>query len=180
MASDEPARMNSLQTLGGLLVFGGLALDAIGVVWLAVSFVRRNLQADGLVLGLGLLAVVTLPVLGGGVYLLWKGRREARENEVMAKQRRLLDVVQARGQVSLPDLVIELKSSRDQVQSWLYGLVGMGLFSGYINWDEGVLYSAQASQLRGMERCKHCGGELKLAGKGVVRCPYCGTEYFLP
>lgn len=174
--------MSSLQTIGGLLIFGALAIDAIGLGWLVVNLgnADRNLQAGGFVLGLGLLAIVTLPALGGGVYLVWKGRREAREGEVMARQRKLLDIVQTRGQVALPDLVLELKSNRDQVQSWIYSLVGMGLFSGYINWDDGVLYSSQASQLRGLERCRHCGGAVKLAGKGVVRCPYCGTEYFLP
>jgi predicted RNA-binding Zn-ribbon protein involved in translation (DUF1610 family) len=41
------------------------------------------------------------------------------------------------------------------------------------------LYSSDASNLRGLEKCKNCGGEIKLAGKGVVVCPFCGTEYFL-
>ena len=27
--------------------------------------------------------------------------------------------------------------------------------------------------------CEVCGGQLELAGPGVIRCPYCGTEYFL-
>jgi tRNA(Ile2) C34 agmatinyltransferase TiaS len=43
-----------------------------------------------------------------------------------------------------------------------------------------VLYSAEVSALRGTTRCKHCGGEVTLAGKGVIKCPFCGTEYFLP
>jgi hypothetical protein len=59
-------------------------------------------------------------------------------------------------------------------------LVGLGVFTGYINWDDGVLFSAQASQLRDLTQCKKCGGAVKLVGKGVVKCPYCGTEYFLP
>jgi tRNA(Ile2) C34 agmatinyltransferase TiaS len=56
----------------------------------------------------------------------------------------------------------------------------MGVFSGYVNWDEGTLYSEQASELRNMTQCKNCGGNLTLAGKGVIKCPFCGTEYFLP
>jgi len=72
-----------------------------------------------------------------------------------------------------------LHSSRDEVQSMLYELVNMGLYSGYINWKEGTLYSSEASELRNLDRCKNCGGKLELAGKGVIRCPYCGTEYFL-
>jgi tRNA(Ile2) C34 agmatinyltransferase TiaS len=66
------------------------------------------------------------------------------------------------------------------VQNQVHALVGMGVFSGYVNWDDGVLYSAEAANLRDLERCKYCGGELKLVGKGVISCPFCGTEYFLP
>ena len=55
----------------------------------------------------------------------------------------------------------------------------MGLFSGYINWDEGMLYSVEARNLRELENCRVCQGKLELAGKGVVQCPYCDTEYFL-
>jgi len=75
-------------------------------------------------------------------------------------------------------VAIEMNASRDEVKAWLYDLVGKGLFSGYVNWDEGVLYSRQASQLK-TNRCPKCGGEVKLAGKGVVTCPFCGTEIFL-
>ena len=88
-------------------------------------------------------------------------------------------MVKTRGQAPIADLVFELKSTRDEVQGWIHDLVGLGIFSGYVNWDEGILYSIEASQLRDLTRCKHCGGEVQLAGKGVVRCAYCGTEYFL-
>jgi hypothetical protein len=88
-------------------------------------------------------------------------------------------MVKTRGQIAISDLVIELNSSREIVQQNLYQLVGMGLFSGYVNWDEGMLYSRQATELHQLNKCEHCGGELELAGKGVIRCPFCGTEYFL-
>jgi DNA-directed RNA polymerase subunit RPC12/RpoP len=28
-------------------------------------------------------------------------------------------------------------------------------------------------------KCPNCGGELTLAGKGVIKCPFCGSEVFL-
>ena len=95
------------------------------------------------------------------------------------QQRLLLNIVQTRGQVAISDVVLEMQSTRDAVQQMLYDLVGKGLFSGYVVWDEGMLYSAQASKLRELSRCLNCNGELELGGKGVIRCPYCGTEYFL-
>jgi hypothetical protein len=113
------------------------------------------------------------------VFLLVRSRREAVEEAERASLRRILDLVKSRGQIPVSDIVLELRSSREKVQRQVHALVGMGLFSGYINWDDGVLFSAEAAGLRTLDRCKYCGGELKLGGKGVVVCPYCGAEYFL-
>jgi hypothetical protein len=72
-----------------------------------------------------------------------------------------------------------MHSSVDSVKDMIYQLVGLQVFSGYINWEKGVLYSSDASKLRELSKCKNCGGEIKLVGKGVVTCKFCGTEYFL-
>jgi hypothetical protein len=172
--------VNSGRIVGILLIIAGIALGVIGVGWLVASVVAGNLQITGAVLGGALLALPILLLLGAGVFLLVRSGREAvvdAEREVL---RRILDMVQSKGQVPISDLVIEFKSTRDQVQNQVHSLVGMGVFSGYVNWEEGVLYSAEAANLRDLDRCKHCGGELKLVGKGVISCPFCGTEYFLP
>ena len=92
---------------------------------------------------------------------------------------KLLGMVKAQGQVEIARAALELGLSRDQVKEMIYDLVHKGFFSGYINWEEGVLYSQEASKLKAGARCPNCGGQLELAGKGVVRCPYCGTEIFL-
>ena len=104
---------------------------------------------------------------------------QAQEIEDRQEMRKILDMVKSRGQLPVSELVIELGASRDEVHEMIHALVGMGVFSGYINWEEGTLYSEDAAGLRDLERCKYCGGELELAGKGVVTCPYCGTEYYL-
>jgi DNA-directed RNA polymerase subunit RPC12/RpoP len=86
-------------------------------------------------------------------------------------------MVLARGQVRVAEVALELNATRDQVKDYIYDLVGKGLFTGYINWNDGVLYAKEASEMR--RKCPNCGGELELAGKGVFECPYCGTEIFL-
>jgi len=98
----------------------------------------------------------------------------------MQKQRQLLDIIKSRGQVSVPDLAMEMQVNADTVKNLVHQLVGLQVFSGYVNWQEGMLYSSDASKLRELDKCKNCGGEINLAGKGVVVCKYCGTEYFLP
>lgn len=169
------------RTLGIILIIGGLVVGAIVVALMLVYRNEGSLSSGAATLGitLGLLAL-SLPQLGFGAYLLMRGQQEAAVAETAGKQRQLLGMVKARGQVQIADLAIELRTSRDELQKMIYELVNMGLYSGYINWAEGTLYSSQASELRQLDRCKNCSGQLELAGKGVIRCPYCGTEYFLP
>lgn len=166
--------------LGIILIAGGII---VGIIITALMMVYRgegSLTSGAAMLGWVLgMAVLVLPQLAVGVFLLWKGGQEAKTAEKADKERELLSIVKARGQVDIRDVAIEMQVSRDEVHDMIHDLVGMGLYSGYINWDEGVLYSSQASQLRELTNCKHCGGQLELAGKGVVRCPFCGTEYFL-
>ena len=166
--------------LGIILIAGGII---VGIIITALMMVYRgegSLTSGAAMLGWVLgIAVLVLPQLAIGVFLLWKGGKEAATAEKADKERELLSIVKSRGQVDIRDLAIEMQVSKDEVHDMIHDLVGMGLYSGYINWDEGILYSSQASQLRELTNCNHCGGQLELAGKGVIRCPFCGTEYFL-
>ena len=168
--------MNSGKTIGIILVAAGLVLCLAAGAWLLAA---ENISRGGAALGLVLVIVIVAPLVGGGVFLLVRGSREEKAMAHVAQERKLLSMVKTQGQVNIGDAALELNASLDEVKNWIYDLVGKGLFSGYINWDNEILYSQQASQMRGETTCKHCGGELSLAGKGVVRCPFCGTEYFL-
>lgn len=168
------------KTLGIILIVGGLVVGGIIVALMSVYRGEGSLTSGAATLGIVIgFLVLVLPQLGFGAYLLMRGRQEAATAESAGKQRKMLGMIKARGQVNIADLAIELRSSRDEVQGMIYELVNMGLYSGYINWSEGTLYSSEASELRTLDRCKNCSGQLELAGKGVIRCPYCGTEYFL-
>lgn len=168
------------KTLGIILIVGGLVVGGIIIALMSVYRGEGSLTSGAATLGIVIgFLVLVLPQLGFGAYLLMRGRQEAVVAESAGKQRKMLGMIKARGQVNIADLAIELQSSRDQVQGMIYELVNMGLYSGYINWSEGTLYSSEASELRTLDRCKNCNGQLELAGKGVIRCPFCGTEYFL-
>lgn len=165
--------------LGYILIAGGILVGIIVVVLMSV-YRGEGLSAGGATLGAALGTIVlVLPQLGFGAYLIWKGGQEAAVSAQANQQRKLLDMVKSHGQIDIGDLVIEFGSTKDDVHDMIHQLVGMGLYSGYINWNEGVLYSRQAIELREITNCYNCNGELQLAGKGVIRCPYCGTEYFL-
>lgn len=96
-----------------------------------------------------------------------------------ARQQQLVAVVHARGQVTFDDLAAELRAPRELLRQWVYEAVKRGEFTGYLNWTDGLLYSADADKLRAAGRCPRCGGELGLAGQGVVQCTHCGSEIFV-
>lgn len=167
--------------LVGILMLGaGIVLGVAVVAWLGTGLAEGTTRASGAVFGLVFfLLVLVLPLVAGGIYFLVRGKAEERELADVAEQRKLLDIVATRGQVSVADLVLELRSTREAVQDDLHALVGRGLFSGYVDWQKGVLYSVEASQLQGRQNCPNCGGQVELVGKGLIKCPYCGAEIFL-
>lgn len=171
--------MKSGRIAGIVLIASGVAVELMGLTVLTIFSSGSDLTAAGFGAGVIILTIISLPLLGAGVFLVLKAGQEGKEEETAAKQRKVLDMVAARGQVRISDMALELNAPREQIQSWVYNLVGLGLFSGYINWDDGVLYSAQAAQLRDLTTCKKCGGQVSLVGKGIIKCQYCGTEYFL-
>jgi hypothetical protein len=169
--------MNLNRLVGIMLIVLGLAVGVIAAAWL---FTNEDLEGPARILGLGFaLLVLVAPLVGAGVYLTAFGGQEASRQQEAGQQRKLLNVVQTRGEVKLEDLVLEMQLPRDKVKEMIYGLVGLGVFSGYINWEKGVLYSSDASRLRELKQCPNCGGEVSLTGKGVARCRFCGTEFFL-
>lgn len=171
--------MSSGKTVGIVLIIVGLIIPALGaVVVLTRQGGERGLSSEAAVLGIALAIIIGLPFLGVGAYMFMRGRSEEAQMAEVQKQKRVLNMVVTQGQISIAEAALELGVSRDQIKAWVYDLVGKGLFSGYINWDDGLLISRRAAELRG-NKCPNCGGQVELSGKGVVSCPYCGTEVFL-
>lgn len=173
--------MSTGKTIGLILIAAGVGICLLATAWIFGSYSdpEAGLRRSGALLGLALVLIVSAPVTGVGVFLLIRGRREAAELAEVEKERELLGMIQSQGQVAIPDAALELDVGRGQVKDWIYDLVDKELFTGYINWDDGLLYSRDAAQMREGNTCPNCGGELELAGKGLVQCPYCGAEVFL-
>lgn len=162
------------RVLGLILIIGGVILCLLVA---AVSLTSAE-TTGGRVLGTVIGATLGAPMVAVGAFMLIRGIQEASAMATVQQQKKLLGMVRAQGRVNVADAALELGVSRDQLKAWVYDLVNKGLFTGYINWDDGDLISVDAAKIE-TNRCPRCGGELELAGKGVVECPYCGTEIFL-
>lgn len=172
--------MNQGRLVGIILMGLGFGITVLVGLWLAVQVSAEELEAGGAVLGGFLAFIVIGPLIGFGIYMYVRGGQEADEQSVMEQQRRLLDIVRSRGQVTVEDLALEMQVGVTAVQDMVHQLVGLQVFAGYVNWDDGILYSSDAGKLRDMKDCQKCGAPIQLSGKGVVTCRFCGTEYFLP
>jgi len=163
--------------VGIILIVVGVAIGLIALAWL---FSVPDLTGGGRILGLAVVLIVLIaPLVGGGIYLSVQGAGEAKKQIEAVQERKLLNIVQSKGSVPIDDVALELQIPKDRVRDEIYNLVGLGVFSGYINWDKGILYSSEASKLRDLKQCPNCGGEITLGGKGVAKCRFCGTEFFL-
>jgi DNA-directed RNA polymerase subunit RPC12/RpoP len=166
--------------VGPILILIGVGLCVVGAIWIVAAGRggEGGMSAGGTALGFAILFIIAVPFVAAGAFLFIKGRQEAVEMVEVEKERKVLNMVQTRGQVKISDVALELDITRDELKDYIYDLVGKGLFSGYVDWKGGLLYSKQASEMPS-GNCPNCGGELELAGKGVVSCPYCGSEIFL-
>jgi hypothetical protein len=171
--------MNTGRLVGLILIAIGFGVAVIAGLWLALQVSSQQMSGGGALVGAGIAFIPVALLTGFGIYMFVQGGKEAAEESEMQKQRQLLDIVKSRGEVSVADLALEMNVNADRVKYLVHQLVGLQVFSGYVNWDKGTLYSSDASQLRELDKCKNCGGEIKLVGKGVVTCKFCGTEYFL-
>lgn len=167
--------MNSSKLTGFILIGIGAAITLMAVLW---AMTNSELTTSARVLTIAIAVVFGLPLAGLGLYLLNKGAGEASDEKMIAKQRKLLNLVMTKGQVDVREVAVEMDVNRDEARNLIKDLVGKQLFSGYIDWDAGVLYSVDASKIKD-GKCPKCGGKLELAGKGLVKCPYCGSEVFL-
>jgi uncharacterized membrane protein len=172
--------MSGTRLLGILLTVVGLGIAVIAGLWISSNLAAGTLEAGGALLTAFFVFILVAMLLIAGIYLFLRSGHEAQKQSAMETQRKLIDIVKSRGEVDVHQLALELQTPVGEVKTLTHQLVGLGVFSGYVNWDSGTLYSADAKALRELDKCKNCGGALKLVGKGVITCPYCGTEYFLP
>ncbi|MBN1285353.1 MAG: hypothetical protein JXB47_08145 [Anaerolineae bacterium] len=173
--------MSSAKIIGLVLLIIGLFVFVGAGAWglAQMSGESPALDSAAFILLMVIAGFFALLFAGVGLVMLRQGTKETIDQAEAARQRKILDMIATRGEIKISEVAIELQTRTEDIRAILERLVGLGIFSGYINWDKDMLYSADAGQLRDAKQCLNCGGDVKLAGKGVIQCPWCGAEYFL-
>jgi DNA-directed RNA polymerase subunit RPC12/RpoP len=172
---------NTPKMIAIVLLVLGLAWVLVWTVYLTAAHAAGKIDLPATALGLGV--IMGLPAIGlfvGSAVLFRIGGQVGHEISDIEEEKSILEALNARGEVFLPQLAAELHSTPDKVRNAVYRLAGKDLFTGYANWQEQKLYSKEASKMTEGGVCPNCGGKLELAGKGTIRCPYCGTDIFMP
>lgn len=164
--------------IGILLVVFAVALAIVPALMLAPNLAGGKLTPGGFMICEGPAILIALIVAGVGVFFIVSGKKEEKEEIDIQKEQMILNMIDTRGKIRIADITYELNITRDQVAHYIYDLVGKKLFTGYVDWQGGILQSQEAKDMP-QHKCPNCGGELELAGKGAVKCPYCGSEIFL-
>lgn len=167
--------------IGMILVGVGLCFS-IGVgAYFWSGYQTHAVTQPGALLGFILFALI--PFLGltsVGLYLFFSGRAEQRTLSRIEQKEYLLGLIKAHGKISLKEIMAQMNLRPQEVSAFIYELVQMGLFAGYINWKNETFFSQDASALELQKNCPQCGAIRELAGKGAILCSHCGAESFLP
>ena len=83
--------MQGNRALGLALIAAGAVLGGVMLLWVLVMLGDGRMTPGGAVFGLFLVAVLGLPLIGGGLYVLSRGKREAVEAAEFSAQRRTLE-----------------------------------------------------------------------------------------
>jgi len=169
--------------IGGILIGLGVFVAGILIIYALANSGNGGLTGGSVALVAGCGVLLGVILAGAGVFFLVTGQSETRGYAEVEKEKQVLNAVATQGQVSIPNLAIEMNTTVDQIKKYVYDLVGKGLFTGYVDWKAGRLISADAAglaqQIRDTGKCPNCGAPLALVGKGLIKCEYCGAEFFL-
>ena len=170
MAEGEVACMQD-RMIGIILIVVGLAVA--GFLGLGVS--SGQLEMTGFAAGF---VIFVLPFFAVAAYMLVKSFGEGKQLGELAKEQRVLDAIRSRGKTTVSELSKATGMAEPEVRAAVEGLVGKNLFTGYLNWKTGEIFSQEAAGIAGAKKCPSCGAQLEVVGKGMAKCAYCGAEIY--
>ncbi|MGQ9625513.1 MAG: DUF533 domain-containing protein, partial [Anaerolineae bacterium] len=98
------------------------------------------------------------------------------EEELSWREKRFLNIMEVQRQVRVLALASVLKLSPEDFKEYVYKLASAGLFTGYADWNEGVVYARKREEMA--EECPNCKAPRQPGQEDIAKCPFCGVELF--
>ncbi|GAB4510198.1 MAG: hypothetical protein OHK0046_06530 [Anaerolineae bacterium] len=128
----------------------GMALMALGfLITMLVGFLLAvqsdtNISGQSLLAALAIFLLVIAPVTGAGIYFYVRhADSEEDASSIVEKQRQLMDLLRANGQISVSAAAAQLNVTPDELVDIVVQLEALEVFQGVADWDAGMLYAAK-------------------------------------
>lgn len=149
-------------------------------LWIAFNVSTGDRGGTSAFLTGGILFIPVALLTAFGALLVVRSGKKQETMSGIHVQRQLLELVKGKGQVSVDKVASDLGTTSDAVVAMIHELVELRVFSGYMNWDKGILCSLPTKGLRTLERCETCSNMIRISDDDATKvCISCGTEYFL-
>lgn len=167
--------MNAGQKQGMIAIGIGFVLTVIAS--LALSYLTSDTMS--LLISAVIIFLLIAPLFGFGIYRYAKSTQEERTSlaEEMEKPRQLLDILKEKGQADIRFLSDELHSNPEEIKAMIADLTALQLFSGIVNWEDGLIAMVDPDLLQLIDICKNCQNPIEIKEATVTICTHCGTEY---
>jgi hypothetical protein len=136
----------SRRTIGIAAIVIGFVVTAIAGFILAAS----NLQSGALLTRALIAFAIVLPIMLFGIYFYVTSDRDLVSSTLSDTelQLKLIDIIRERKRVSLEDLAAELQVDMTAITRLVEDLDALDLFTGYIDWNNRVVYAVRPNELR--------------------------------
>lgn len=134
---------------GIVTVIVAVVVTSIAGLWLAAQPGRAEMSLSELALG-GIVAfVVVTPIYLFGTYWYVQGSRDIPDvgTSEMEIQRALIDLMRVRREISFAEAAAELEIDQATVREQIESLMALGIFTGRVDWDAGVIHAEDALML---------------------------------
>ncbi len=92
------------------------------------------------------------------------------------REKRFLNIMEVQKQMRVLALAGVLKMSGQEFREYIHKIAAAGLFSGYVDWDEGLVCAMRSEEMA--HECPKCKALRQTDGEDVAVCEWCGVELF--
>lgn len=130
--------------MGLILIALGFIVAAAAGLWFAVQIVQGTMEPGEAARAAVLLFIPVGTLVLAGIYLRTRQKSVVEPESMVEKQRHLVDLLNVRGTVPVSEMAAALQVDEGTLRELVEQLIRLEIFTGQVDWDNGVMYAAPA------------------------------------